>query len=348
MALVQRTKEECIELLRQSAKAVEPGQKIKADVFQPQDAENVARLYYAIYGDNFPLDYVYDPERLRAANAGPDVQMFVGRAESGDVVGLAGLYRSAPGKGAVESGGLMVLPDYRNGFLALRLTKMTYVAARDELQVNMLFGQSVTDETTMQKVNRKYDMRELALEIESMPPKRDSDARISLLCEFTIFRDIPHAVHPHPAYEDYLRDAYGQLGVEREFAPGVDPAGITDCAFTSMDNSGIAKIQADALGADLPDRLAELEALHPGMHAYHAQLPLADPGLPWAVERAWERGYVLGGLLPLWSDRDVLMLQKFASRPDFSAPKLLADDTKALLERIREEYELSLKESGRP
>lgn len=348
MGLVQRTKEECIELLRRADTKVEAGQKVRTDVFQPQDAENVARLYYAIYGDNFPLDYVYDPDRLRAANAGPDVQMFVGRTESGDVVGLAGLYRSAPGKGAVESGGLMVLPDYRNGFLALRLTKMTYVAARDELQVNMLFGQSVTDETTMQKVNRKYDVRELALEIESMPPKRDSDARISLLCEFTIFRDLPHTVYPHPAYEDFLRDAYRQLDAEREFASGDGPAGATDCAFTSMDNSGTAKIQVASLGADLPDRLAELEALHPGKHAYHAQLPLSDPGLPWAVERAWERGYVLGGLLPLWTDRDVLLLQKFASRPDFSAPKLLGDDTKALLESIRKEYEARTAGTGRP
>lgn len=59
-----RTRQECIDRLKAENYCVAPGQKVTVDLFRPEDAEGVARIYHAIYGDTFPIDYVYDPKTL--------------------------------------------------------------------------------------------------------------------------------------------------------------------------------------------------------------------------------------------------------------------------------------------
>jgi hypothetical protein len=55
------------------------------------------------------------------------------------------------------------------------------------------------------------------------------------------------------------------------------------------------------------------------------------------VGAARRLGYFLGGLLPLWTDRDVLLLQKVANEPDFARPQLLTERAKQLLECVRQD-----------
>jgi hypothetical protein len=57
------------------------------------------------------------------------------------------------------------------------------------------------------------------------------------------------------------------------------------------------------------------------------------------VEQARALGYRLGGLLPLWADRDVLLMQKAAGTPDFDAPAILTEQAKGLVACVRADWE---------
>jgi hypothetical protein len=321
-----KTRQQNINQLRHTPRFVAPNQKATVDHFRPEDAEGVARLYLAVYGDTFPIDYVYDPDLIREANADENLHQIVARTPAGDVVGLSALFRVSPGRGIRESGGLMILPEYRMGTLMLRLIDQTYRVARDELRLNTVFGQSVTDHMTTQKINRKYGLTSTAFEIESMQPRPDGDGtRISLLNEFKVFRDIPHGVHLPEVYGPILNRLYDALGVTRERLSGGQAHGMTTCQVTTLDTASLAKMAVTRLGTDCGAAMRTMEDRHPGRHGYQLQLPLTDPGLPMAVDEARRLGYCFAGLLPLWTDTDVLLLQKVEGDPDFSAPNLLTE-----------------------
>ncbi len=340
MTSQHRTREECLAWIEAHPKEIAPQQDVAVDRFKPEDAEGVARLYHAIYGDAFPVEYVYDPARIQEANLGPDLHQIVARTQAGDVVGLSALFRVAPGKGILESGALMILPEYRLGTLIFRLIDLTQKMAEDELQLKAVFGQSVTDHLTTQKINRKYGFQPFAFEIESMPPRPDGDgARISLLNEFRVFKDSPHDVYLPHAYASFLRTLYADRGLERSFRAGTESKGKTVCKTQPVEAASLAKLMVTAIGADFPKALHGLETAHPGCHAYQLLLPLWHPGLPEAVDEARGRGYCLGGLLPLWADRDVLLMQKVAGEPDFTVPRILTEQAQALVACIKADRE---------
>jgi len=335
----QMTRQECLDRLKAEAYEVAPGQKVRTDQFRPEDAEGIARLYYAIYGDTFPIDYLYDPDRIREANRSQDLYQIVGRTESGDVVGVSAMFRAAPGKGILESGGLMILPDYRMGLLLFRLYDLTQKLARGLPWLNAEYSQTVTDLLTPQKMSNRFGARGLGLEIEAMGPRPGgTDGRVTLLDEFIVLHDVPHDVYLPERYAELLRSQYAAHGLARRFLPGQKSAGATRWERSELPMANLAKIQVTVIGADL-DAVLRQAAQMGSAHALHLHLPLADPGLPWAVELARAHGFWLGGLLPLWNDTDVLLLQKLAGRPDFDAPQLLTPEVQELMRRVRADYE---------
>lgn len=338
------TRRECLARLRADSRQIEPGQKVTVAPFQPEDAAGVARLYYLIYGENFPLDYVYDPVRIAEANAGPDFYQFVARTASGDVIGLMALFRVAPNPKIMEFGGLMILPEYRGGTLAFRLTKAILEKLPQELGLNAGFGQSVCDHVITQKLGTHFSYRPLALELEAMPPRPDGSTdgvggRISLLNELQIYRDAPHTVYLPARYAAFLMSQYEAHGLERTFGPSQPGHGGTQFFTTTMDGASLAKLLIQEPGADLENIITRFAADFPDRHVRQLHLPLAHPGLDRAVETARRHGYFFGGLLPLWTGTDVLMLQKLAAPPDFTLPRLLTEEAKALMNYIRSDWE---------
>lgn len=339
-----RTRQECLDWLRANPTVIESGQKVEVGPFRPEDAEGVARLYFAIYGENFPLDYVYDPEQIAAANAGPDLYQFVGRTPRGEVVGVSALFRIAPNPKIMESGGLMILPSYRGGFLVTDLSKATLDTVPREQNLAAVFAQSVCDHLMTQKLARRFGYHRFALELEAMPARPEGSidgvgGRISLLNELRLFGDTPHAVYIPERHADFLHAGYARWGLTREFPAGEELRGATRSEVQSMDAASLAKLLISEPGADLAGTMADFEAEHPGRHAYHLHLPLAHAGTPAAVEMAREHGYFFGGVLPLWTGTDVLLLQKLATPPDFSLPRLLMTESKELLAYIQADWE---------
>ncbi|WP_285907444.1 hypothetical protein [Pseudodesulfovibrio pelocollis] len=338
-----RTREMNLAMLREEGYVVEPEQKFAVDDFRPEDALGVARLYYRVYGEMFPVDYVYDPQEVARINAGNDLYQAVGRTEKGDIVGLYALFRNPPGRKIMEAGSWMVHPDYRTTSLGLRLARKIHNKPPEHLGLDVISGQCVCDHLTTQKLGKVVGACTCALEIEPMPPRPISEGgaygRISLLDQFCILHDRPHDLLLPVRYADQLRAICEDAGLKRTFVEDGPPQSDTVASTLVIEDASLAKLTVEAVGGDFARHLAEMERAHPGMHAYHLFLPLWRPGCSFAVEAARGAGYFFGGLLPQWFDRDGLLLQKVAGTPDFDKIKLFSPQGQRLLDIIRADRE---------
>lgn len=239
----------------------------------------------------------------------------------------------------MEAGSWIVHPSYRHTTLAMRLVQRVHGKPPEHLGLNAIYGQCVCDQLVTQKMVAKYKSIVCALELEAMPARpgdlgeRASD-RITLLDGFIIYRDVPHSIHLPAAYADTLRRLYLNLGVSRQFVDDSTPGGPSSCSIQSLDGASLVKMTIDAPGCDIAERLARLEIDYPDRHVVQIVIPLWLPGVSLAVDTARNVGFFLGGLLPLWADRDALLLQKLRAEPDFSKILLYTQEAQILLREI--------------
>lgn len=336
----------CLARLRNTPHTIEPGQEFVVDDFRPEDSQGVARLYYEVYGDSFPVDYVYDPKEIARLNAGIDLHQVVSRTQSGDVVGLYALFRNPPGRHIMEAGSWIVHPAYRNTTMAMRMARKIHLHPPERLGLNAIFGQSVCNHLLTQRMSKLFGALECALEIEAMPPKPDSlgglaEGRVSLLDGELVFHGQFHEVYLPEQYAEALRAMYASIGLEREFALDSTPEPESKTVFSmlAIGEAGPVKMTVEEPGRDFARCLAAMESEHPERHVYQILLPLARRGCCLAVQEARKAGFFLGGILPLWFDRDGLLLQKVAGEPDISRIRLLTLESRNLLEIVMADRE---------
>jgi hypothetical protein len=64
---------------------VPEGEEYAAGYIEPSDGPGVARLFYSVYGDGYPIDTYYIPERLAEENSRGNIRSVVVRTTSGDI-----------------------------------------------------------------------------------------------------------------------------------------------------------------------------------------------------------------------------------------------------------------------
>ena len=94
---------------------IEPGQEWEVDLFRPEDAEGVVRIFRSVYGAGYPVRTYVEPQRLIEENAARRTISSVARTPRGDVVGHNALFNSASHPGTYESGAGAVHAAYRGG-----------------------------------------------------------------------------------------------------------------------------------------------------------------------------------------------------------------------------------------
>jgi hypothetical protein len=332
-----RTRAENLARLRERYVEVAPGQKFEVDDFHPEDGLGVALLYYAIYGEGFAIDSVYDPEELCRRAAGPDLYMVVGRTETGDIVGLYCLFRNPPGKRIMEAGGWAVLPSYRNTTLAMGLAQRIHSQPPSRLGLDVIFGQSVCDHLITQRMGDRFKSVSCALEIEAMPPRPEKNgggSRISLLDGFIIFKDSPHGIYLPEFYAPLLRNFYAERGLERDLYPDGEPQATSRCSMKRIEAASLVTMNVEIPGCDFPVVLARAEQENKDCHVRQLIVHLQRPGVSLVVREARKARYFLGGILPLWADYDVLLMQNISASPDFSGILVYTEEAKRLKDLI--------------
>ncbi|MDD2558779.1 MAG: GNAT family N-acetyltransferase [Desulfuromonas sp.] len=341
---------EALELLAREQRVVPEGAEYTLGRFEPADAPGVTRLFYATYGDGYPIDTYYIPEKLAEENRNGNIHSVVARTVSGDIISHLAFYRSSPPNPHLYEYGLaLTLRAYRGKKIHSHLIKLLMELAK-EIGIDTFYVETACNHLTIQQFCTSMNMLEAALEPALMPARtyeaeQSADGRVGCLLAFRVDKDCRRKLHIPASYRNELTFLLNGLNLDRELVDS--DANLTgskaDIEVTRFEFAGVARCIITSPGADLSTRLAELERELRGEDYALIQF-FVDLGKAWSggvVELLRAQGYCLGGLLPVWFEDDGLLMQKHFVDPEFDSLKILTDRGRSLLEMVKRDWERS-------
>ncbi len=337
------TRGEAVRRLQEQPLAVEPGQRVSIGSFAPEDAWGVARLFHAVYGDSYPIDTYYIPDRLCEKNASGRLYSVVARTPAGDVVGHMGMYANPPFPLLLETGVGLVLPSYRATFanVAYRMSAFLTEELAPRTPVQALMGEAVCAHLMIQKMAVFNRLHPVGLELGLIPAGvyDASENRTTCLLQFRSYVDAPQRLYVPALYAEHARFIYAELGIEREFAVAEAPLpeGRGKTIEQTFDSAGVARCSVATLAQDFPAMLADFESRTAACAARQLFLDLGQPQVGGAVEHLRGQGWFFCGFMPRWFDADALVMQKLAAPTNYYSVHLLEERSKRILELVRED-----------
>jgi hypothetical protein len=327
---------------------IEPMQKWEMDLFRPEDAPGVARLFRQVYGDGYPVKTFTDPERLIEENAAQRTISNVARTPTGEIVGHSALYRSAPFQGLYESGATLTAPNYRGGVLGVRLLEYSIKKVAPQFGIDIVFGEPVCNHITMQKISAMMKSVPCALEVDLMPAEvytteESASGRVSTILTFIIITPQPQTIQVPAAYEEMVRFIYGGIRHECRFVPSsgeLPPGKETRVEAQIFDFAKVARFTVQEAGADFAAVFAQEEnaARQKGAIVLQVWLQLSWPWVGRAVDLLRSRGYFIGGVLPRWLDVDGLLMQKVFGPPHWDGIQVFGERAGRILEMVQADW----------
>jgi len=336
--------------LQRNWQEVALGRAYEVGLLRPGDGQGVAQLFYTIYGDRYPVEDYYVPERIEQMNAEGSLLTVVARLETGVVAGQGAYYQSSPpNKALFEFGQVMVAPEYRDSLMGAKIIREMDQLSRTMTQAEGFFGEAVCTHTVTQKLVDKQGYSECGLELSLMPAgayeKEGAGAqRVTCLLGARVDRDRRMPLHLPECYRRELEFILEGFSLTRDihFSEADRPsAAVTQLERKTFDFAQVERVQATTVGADFPlaaSRLDE-EAVQKGLAVLQVYVNAGAPGAAFAVEALRERGFILGGLLPIWFGPDGLLMQKLYIEPEFETINLHSVRGKAILEFLRADFE---------
>jgi hypothetical protein len=320
------------------------GVAFEVDLFRPEDADGIVRLFQAVYGDGYPIRVFYDAKTLTDANEKGDYHSIVARKMDGEIIGVHHLYPSAPNRAVYEWGVGLVLKAYRGEGVSDAIGRHVIDVAASKLSLDVVFGESVCNHLHTQKQCARAGFVETAIEVALMPAEaysheKSATGRVATLLQFRCYKPKSRTVFLPDAYERPLRFMYEESADPPLFDRSDKPLPSNTSSHLEMnvfDFAKVARIAAYRVGSDFDDRLGKLEAeaLAQGVLVFQVWLKLSSSSVGAAVERLRKRGYFLGGLLLRWFDNDGLLMQKLMCDPDFEAINLHSRRAEKILDVI--------------
>jgi hypothetical protein len=329
---------------------IETGQDWEVDLFHPEDAEGVSRLFESVYGPEYPIKTYLDPDRLIEENAAGRIISSVARTFRGGIVGHNALFQSGPNPFIYESGAGVVHKDYRGGKgIFTRMVSHGQEVGAKAFRVDVLYGEPVCNHVFSQKLCYGLGWTTHAVEADLMPAaayeqEKSATGRVSSLLDFLTLRPRPHSVYLPEVYEEPLRFIYRSLDDERHLFLSREaiPSRLrTEARTQYFDFAQVARVRVEEAGTDLGSVLGREEEDLKSRSGMVIQVwsKLSWPWIGEVVGELRSRGYFLGGILPQWFDEDGLLMQKVLKRPDWGGISLYTDRAKHLLSLVREDWD---------
>jgi hypothetical protein len=315
------------------------------DLFRPTDAAGVVALYRDIYGENYHVASVYDPELLIAEQEQGDVYRAVARSACGEVVGHTAYARSSPpNRGLYEACQLVVHHDWRGSALASELTLFAIEQIPLQYQIRYTWGEAVTNHLFSQRIYTGSGHAETGIELDLLPGgsmaqamRGENRGRISVV---TIFRNYgppqPQTIYLPSSYTRQLPFLYSGFEHGHCFVDSTAPLATDRAVRGKLDifaAVAVARITFLQLGGDFAACLADYETQTAAVdvRVHQVFLPLTDPAIGEAVNCLRKRGYFLGAVLPCWYGDDGLLMQKLIDEPNLAGTKLFTDRARDIL-----------------
>jgi len=311
--------------------------------FRASDAEAVIATFRTVYGDEYPVDFVYQPDYWVRQD---QLYTYVASCDDGGVAGLVSFYRVAPFGGLFECGQLAVAPDWRKARLGKRLVRYALDSFVGEPVVQGIFAEMGCHWTVSQHMFASLDFQECAFAVELLGSEtyareHDVDQRTSAIVSYFDVRDRSQTLFVAPEDRPLLDWIYSGFSLQRQFAEHGQPlAGQSAIHKAYLAQPRLGRLDFSAVGADFEACLqeSEIEFQQQGAALVQLRLPLEDPGCVSARRLAGSRGYRVCGLLPRWFDGDGLLLQLNWSPPDFSRDQIATERGRILAERIQHQW----------
>lgn len=319
---------------------IEPGQPWEVDLFRPEDAEGIRRLFLSVYGTGYPIALYLDPQRLMEENAAGRTICCVARTPN---------FNSAPYPRLYEEGAGLVHADYRGGKgIFLATARLLQEVAAQKYGVEAIFGESVCNHIFSQRLCHTLGWTTQAAEVDLMPAtayaqEKSASGRVASLFDFRTLIPKPQAVYLPSVYAEALQFIYQGLDDERTVLPSEQELPLNDTTSMStrvFEFAQVARIALQKAGPDLAKAFsAEEDALvRRGVVVIQVAVPLSWPWNHHIVAMLRARKYFLGGILPRWFDHDALLMQKILKVPDWDTIQLHFDRAKELLALVRHDW----------
>jgi len=355
-------KAEALARIKADQRPIAPDQKYQVDRFQPGDAWGVARLFYEIYGEDYPVEDSYIPERIIQANAEGRVRTVVTRTAAGEVIGQTALYRSSPpNPNMYEYGQMLLVHAYRNSLIAGRMNQFVgkHLVGRDG--VDAAFGEAVCNHLATQKMSKGMNFFPCAMELGLMPEeayeREGAVGRVSCLVFVRVDVDPPQPLFIPECWRELAEAGLKAFTLARQAAVSgqeLPPDGATDMQVQHFDFAGVARCHVAGVGADFPARLrAELDAAaQRGDAVVQFYLGLNSPWSGGAARALRQAGCFCGGVAPCWfpagQGGDALLVQRFLRPVPLAAINLFSEEAEAFCGLVLRDMERAGREFGAP
>jgi hypothetical protein len=304
----------------------------------------------SVYGDSFPVSYVYDRDQILAEISSTRLFAVVAYDQDKNPVGYASLFRTAPNPRLWEGGNLVVVTALSGSGLAWDL--MEYLMRSGILPGDPpdgFFGESVCHHYFTQVGSSKFGFHDCAILLDqvagdSFREHRPDTERVACVLQYLEQKDFGDPVFlPYP-YKDRLMQLAGPLRPRqfRESSLPIPAHAKTVWEDQYFESSGTWKISVSDAGSDwevfLDERISEARARQ--VVSLQVILSAGMPCISAAVAQMRTRGFFLAGLFPRWFGTDGIILQQvFGKEPDYKGIKLYTPTARALLEFIRSDRE---------
>jgi len=302
----------------------------------------VPGLFRAIYGDAFPVQYVYHADLIMAEIEGGRLDASIAFDAVGNPAGYIALYKNAPNPQLWEGGNLLVLPGSAGSNLAWLLVQ--HYAQPENIPAtgsDGIFGEAVCHHYFTQMGGVKCGFGDYALMLDqvngaSFQEHGPETERVACLLQFLEQSDPPDLCYLPEQYLEPLQKLLTPLR-PRTALPGSAPLPVTGETASSdvwFSDAGTWRISVSSLGADWPAFLDQLLEQARQRQAVSLQVVLSA-GLDCttaAVQEMRQRGFFLGGLFPRWFGSDGIALQQVLGKePDYDGIKLYSPVARELL-----------------
>jgi hypothetical protein len=318
---------------------------VEIDFFRNEDAPGVVRFFHQVYGEGYPIDIYYRPERLIEENAAGRVLSSVARTQTGEVVGHDALVLLDPATRRYENAAGVVSPDYRGQGVFFRLMKHNVFDYAKRFDLEEILGEPVCNHLQLQKMCLQLGYRETGLEVDLMPAaaytkEQSAHGRVSVLLGYFLHKPVPRTVFLPPVYRDELEYLYAGMGVERTFAGTKEDLPVEGESQGKMDIfafAQVARIAIHRIGSDFEAFISQLEneACDRGTEIFQVWLPLTSPFVFAATDILRMHDYFIGGLLPGWFGGDGLLMQKVKCETDWGSIALYSEHAKRIADIVR-------------
>lgn len=317
------------------------------------NAHHVGAVFRSIYGEDFPVKDVYQPEVLEQEIRAGRLISALALDSGGRPAGYVSMFKAAPNPRLWEAANVVVVPEYAHTDVSLRLSHYCFdLAMCRTADIDGIFGEAVCCHYFSQLNMAKIGMIDCGLALDQLDGNSFKDgksnkagtARVSCVLSFWEVTDLLQREYVPVRYNEVLRRIAGALRPRRLLpSTAVLPAhGATTLEEKYYASARTWKVTIPTIGGDWAAAVADIlnQAKRRQVISLQMTLDMACPPIGAAVEVLWGQGFFFGGIAPRWFGTDGLLMQRlFGSKTEYAETKLYTPMAKELLEFIRSDRE---------